>query len=92
MPTDDADDLDWLLFRQDSVLSRRQAIRLMSVSRLRHQVASGRWSMPHRGVYVAHNAPLSAGQRTWVGVFAAGNGRAAPLAGITALGSYGLRG
>jgi hypothetical protein len=57
MPADDANELDWLLFRQDNVISHRQAVRFMSVSRLRHQVAAGRWSMPHRGVYVAHNAP-----------------------------------
>jgi len=92
MPADDADDLDWLLFRQEDVISRRQATWFMSESRLRHNVSSGRWSLPHRGVYVAHNGALTAGQRTWVCALAAGNGRAAPLAGATATRSYGMRG
>src|SRR5262245_22854866 len=92
MPHDGASDLDWLLFRQDGVISRRQALRLMSDSRLRHLVVSGRWSLPHRGVYVAHNGTVTLAQRTWVGSFAAGSGRPAPLAGVTALQSYGLRG
>jgi Protein of unknown function (DUF559) len=92
MPADDADDLDWLLFRQENVISRRQAMWFMSESRLRHNVSSGRWSLPHRGVYVAHNGALTAGQRTWVCALAAGNGQAAPLAGATAATSYGMRG
>jgi Protein of unknown function (DUF559) len=92
MPADDAEDVDWVLFRQDSVISRRQALRFMSVWSLRHRVSAGRWSLPHRGVYVAHNATLSSGQRIWVAALAAGNGRAAPLAGATALASFGLRG
>jgi hypothetical protein len=92
MPADDADDLDWLLFRQERVISRRQALWFMSESRLRHNVSSRRWSLPHRGVYVAHNGELTSGQRTWVGALAAGNGRAASLAGTTATTSYGMRG
>lgn len=92
MPSDDAGDLDWLLFRQDNVISRRQAMWFMSESRLRHQVSSGRWSRPHRCVYVAHNGSLTGSQQTWICAFAAGNGRAAPLAGATAATSYGMRG
>jgi hypothetical protein len=64
----------------------------MSESHLRHLVVSGRWSLPHRGVYVAHNGQLTHAQRIWIGSLAAGSGRSAPLAGVTALQSCGLRG
>jgi len=92
LPPDDAGELDWLLFRQDDVISRRQALRLMSESQLRHVVFAGRWSLPFRGIYVAHNGPMTGEQRRWIGSLAAGSGRPAPLAGATALQTYGLRG
>lgn len=92
LPDDDAADLDWLLFRQNDVIRRRQALRVMPEADLRRQLASGRWASPHRGVYVAHNGPLTVVQRAWVGVFVAGRGRTAPLAGLSALAAHGLRG
>jgi hypothetical protein len=92
LPDDDAGDLDWLLFRQNDVISRRQALRVMPEADLRRHIASGRWARPHRGVYVAHNGQLSEAQRAWVGVFVGGRGRKAPLAGLSALAAHGLRG
>jgi hypothetical protein len=91
-PAADADDLTWLLFCQDGVISRRQALRIMSEAHLRHLVAAGRWSRRHRGVFVAHNGPITEQQRVWIGSLAAGAGRPAPLAGSTALVTFGLRG
>ncbi|HKD98693.1 MAG TPA: type IV toxin-antitoxin system AbiEi family antitoxin domain-containing protein, partial [Micromonosporaceae bacterium] len=89
----DSDDvLGWLLFRQDDVISRRQALGVIPEARLRRLVASGRWTRPHRGVYVAHNGPLTAAQRAWVAALCAGAGRPAPLAGLSALAAHGLRG
>ena len=67
LPGDDAGRLHWLLFKQDDVISRRQALRLMPDADLRHRVGSGLWVRAHRGVYVAHNGPLTDGQRAWVG-------------------------
>jgi len=82
----------WLLFHQDDVISRRQALRFLSAATLRHLVTSGRWTRGHFGVYVAHNGPVTNEQRTWIGSLAAGSGRPAPLAGTTALTTAGLRG
>jgi hypothetical protein len=74
------------------VISRRQALSLMPESRLRQLVGSGRWTRPHRGVYLAHNAQLTPAQRAWIGVLAVGRGFPAPLAGVSALTAHGLRG
>jgi hypothetical protein len=92
LPADDASDLAWLLFHQDDVISRRQALGFISEATLRHLVSSGRWTRGHVGVYVAHNGPITGRQRAWIGSLAAGSGRPAPLAGITALTAYGMRG
>jgi hypothetical protein len=90
MPTDDEIQMKigLLLFRQDAVVTRRQALRYYSPKALRHLVASGRWQRPHLGVYVAHNGPITAGQQRWVGVLAC----RAYVAGISALSLLGLRG
>jgi len=61
MPRDDASELDWLLFRQDGVISRRQALAVMRPADLRRLVATGRWTRRHYGIYVAHNSALSPG-------------------------------
>jgi very-short-patch-repair endonuclease len=91
MPRDDAADVDWLLFRQSGVLSRRQALRWMSDARLRHVVSSGRWTRPHRGIYVASNGEVTGLQHVWIGALAtAAGGR--HRSGLTALESYGFRG
>lgn len=84
--------LDRLLFRQDGVLSRRQALQVMPEASLRRLVSSGRWARPCRGVLVAHNGPLTRTQRAWVAALYAGRGRPAPLAGLSALVAHGLRG
>ena len=84
MPTD----LDLLLFHQDQVLTRAQALRYLRAGAIRHLLDSGRWQVAHLGVYVAHSGPLSTGQLRWVAVLAC-NGY---VAGGSALSLLGLRG
>lgn len=90
-PGDDADDLAWMLFQQQGVISQRQALSLLSAKTIRHKVTSGRWQRPHRGILVAHAAPLTAEQRTWVAVLAVAAGKHAYLGGLSALQTYGVR-
>jgi very-short-patch-repair endonuclease len=88
IPPDDADPLTWLLFRQSSVISWRQARHFLSEAAIRHRVRSDRWRRVHRKIYVAHNGPVEHRQRLWIAALAAGRG--AVIAGGTALGEYGL--
>ncbi|WFE38011.1 DUF559 domain-containing protein [Micromonospora sp. WMMD998] len=92
LPSDDADELTWLLFRQDDVLSLGQAQAQAHLTRkaIRHRVATGRWRRAHRAVLVAHNGPVSSAQLRWIAVLAAGP--TALLGGITAAQAGGLRG
>ncbi|MET7875907.1 DUF559 domain-containing protein [Micromonospora profundi] len=90
LPRDDADELSWLLFHQEEVLSLDQARQHLTPKAIRHRVASGRWRQVHRAVFVAHSGPVSAGQRRWAAVLAAGP--EAALAGLTAAQAGGLRG
>ena len=92
LPGDDATGLDLLLFQQDNVISRRQALRHLSRKTLEHRLASGRWCVAHRAVYLAGTGPVSAEQRPWIAVLAAGDGRRALLGGVSALTALGLRG
>lgn len=80
--------LEVLLADQDGVVSRAQVLRYVSVDRLRHQVESGRWQAPHRGVYVDHGGPVTDRQRWWIAVLACRGF----LGGVTALTMFGLRG
>ncbi|MGN9774959.1 DUF559 domain-containing protein [Micromonospora sp. H33] len=89
LPGDDADELSWLLFHQEDVLSLGQALRHLSRKAIRHRVATGRWRQPHRGVFVTHNGPVSAAQLRWIAVLAAGPD--ALLGGVTAAQAHGLR-
>ncbi|MDQ7906425.1 DUF559 domain-containing protein [Phytohabitans sp. ZYX-F-186] len=84
-----ASELDWLLFEQDGVLTTAQATALLGRGRLRGLLDSGRWRRLCRGVLIAHNGPLTAGQARWVAILAAGDG--ALLAGLTAAREGGLR-
>ncbi|MGC4745361.1 hypothetical protein ACLQ28_06815 [Micromonospora sp. DT201] len=90
LPSDDADELTWLLFHQDDVLSLDQARRHLSAKAIRHRVAAGMWRQVHRAVFVAHNGPVSADQLRWAAVLAAGP--QALLGGLTAAQAGGLRG
>ncbi|GAA4702490.1 DUF559 domain-containing protein [Phytohabitans rumicis] len=88
LPSDEADELTWLLFRQDSVVSWAQARRFLTEAAIRHRLASGRWRRVHRKVYVTHSGPVGPEQQQWIAVLAAGDG--AVIAGGTALDGYGL--
>jgi hypothetical protein len=81
-------DLDLLLYLQDQVLTRAQALRHLSAGAVRHLLASGRWQVAHLGIYVAHNGPLTDGQRRLVAVLASRG----YVAGLSALILLGLRG
>jgi hypothetical protein len=89
---EDADPLSQLLVRQDGVISRQQALRLMTAKSLRQRVASGRWRSVRWGILVAHNGPISDMQRLWIGVLAVGGDAPAYLGGLSALIASGLRG
>lgn len=89
---DEAGDLEFLLFRQDHVISRRQALRHLSDKAIRHRLTAGRWRLAHRAVYVTHSGPVSEHQRRWIAALAVGRGRITPLAGLSALAVLGLRG
>ncbi|MGE5827193.1 MAG: hypothetical protein ACM30G_02370 [Micromonosporaceae bacterium] len=88
-PAADAPELDWLLYEQDQVLTRAQALRLMTIDRLRHLIEHGRWQRIRSGIFVAHNGPLARNQQLWVAVLGCGFG--AVLAGLTAACEGGLR-
>jgi hypothetical protein len=69
LPSDDANELTWLLFRQHNVISRRQAVRLLGPDAVKHRLASKRWVVAHRGVYLvgsAGTALVDEGQRRWI--------------------------
>lgn len=89
LPGDDADELSWLLFHQEDVLSLQQARRFFSPKTIRHRVNAGRWRQVHRGIYVAHNGPVGPAQLRWIAILAAGP--AAVLGGLTAAQAWGLR-
>ncbi|GIJ23435.1 endonuclease domain-containing protein [Micromonospora lutea] len=90
LPGDDADELTWLLFHQEQVLSLDQARLHLSPKAIRHRVTSGRWQQVHRAVYVTHNGPLTPAQLPWIAVLSAGP--AAVLGGLSAAQAWGLRG
>lgn len=84
-----SDEFEWLVSTQEQVLSWRQAHSLLTRDVVKGRVCTGRWQRPCRGVVVAHNGPLTAEQREWAAVLAAGPG--ALLAGATAARLCGLR-
>ncbi|WP_255292521.1 DUF559 domain-containing protein [Micromonospora sp. WMMA1996] len=90
LPSDDADELTWLLFRQEDVLSLQQARAHFTRRAIRHRVTTGRWRQAHRAILVAHNGPVGPAQLRWIAVLAAGP--AALLGGMTAAQAGGLRG
>lgn len=73
---------DWVR-DQEGVLTRAQALQLVSRHRLYSLVASGRWQNVARGVFVTHNAALTPPQRDWVALLALPPGSV--LGGLTAL-------
>jgi hypothetical protein len=88
-PRDEASDLEWTLYHQEDVITRGQALAGMTDDGLRHLVNSGRWQRLRPGLFLAHNGPLTEGQRLWAATLACGEG--AVLAGLTAARAGGLR-
>jgi hypothetical protein len=83
-----------LLVRQEQVITRGQALRFISDRTIRHALECGRWRHLHTGIYLTHNGPLTASQRSWLAVLAASDGRCAHtgLGGLSALLAWGLNG
>lgn len=77
------------LVAQHGVMTRSQALTVMTRHRLYHLVASRRWAHPARGVFVNHVGPLTPVQREWVALLAAPPGSV--LGGLSALGHDGFR-
>lgn len=89
-PSRDADEIEWVSFEQSGVLSTEQAVALLGRSAVRGHLTAGRWRCVCRGILATHNGTLTRDQKLWVAVLAAG--RAASLAGTTALVAAGVRG
>lgn len=89
IPAHDADELDWLTFEQQDVLTAAQAADLIGRGKVRGRLAAKQWRRVCRGVLVTHNGPLTYGQSLWVAVLAAGPN--AVLAGLPAAREGGLR-
>jgi very-short-patch-repair endonuclease len=90
LPSDNAPEFDWLLFRQNQVLRLDQALSGLGRGALQNLLARGRWQRAGRRVVVAHNGPLTRRQRVWVAILSAGSG--AICSGTTAASLAGLRG
>jgi hypothetical protein len=88
-PSEDASELDLLLFEQSGVITWAQATALLSPGKARHLVATGHWRRLCRGVFVTSNGQLDSGHRPWAAVLAAGPD--AVLAGLAAARAGGLR-
>jgi very-short-patch-repair endonuclease len=87
------DPIDQLLRQQAGVITRRHALRHLSAKAIEHQLVTGRWRRLHRGVFSARTGPLSAHQRLWLAVLAAGGDQCEDvvLGGLSALHQWGLK-
>ncbi len=68
---------------QHGVITRAQALMIMTRHQLYALVGAGNWQRPARGVFVNHNGPLTPVQRDWVALLAAADGSV--LGGLSAL-------
>lgn len=59
------------LTEQHGVMTRSQALTLMTRHQLYRLVSSARWARPARGVLVNHAGPLTLEQRDWVALLVA---------------------
>jgi hypothetical protein len=82
--------LDDVLTDHEGVLGTSVALRFMTRSQLRWQIASGRWQKPARGVVIAQSGPLTDRQLLRATLLRAGP--RACLAGLTAARLDGLKG
>ncbi|WP_165367465.1 type IV toxin-antitoxin system AbiEi family antitoxin domain-containing protein, partial [Phytoactinopolyspora endophytica] len=82
--------LEKIVREQEGVFRLDQIAPLVTWATVDHAVRSGRWSRPHRGVYVLHNGELTESQEHWICVLAASPGAA--LGGLTAAKLDGLQG
>ncbi|WP_230686512.1 endonuclease domain-containing protein [Catellatospora vulcania] len=90
VPRRDAGEIEWILFEQRGVLTTAQARELLTPSKVRHLLATGRWRRLSRGVLLASGSEVTEDQANWMAVLAAGPG--AVLAGLAAARCGGLRG
>lgn len=87
-PDDPAWTLDELLDRQNGVFRLLDVRPWLSRDQVRRELIRGRWSSPHRGIYVTHNGKLSPPQEQWVDLLSGPSGSA--LGGLTAASLDGL--
>lgn len=71
------------LAEQCGVMTRSQALTILTRHQLYRLVSSGRWARPARGVFINHTGPLTHQQRDWVALLAAPPGSV--LGGLSAL-------
>ncbi len=71
---DSASEWELLLFHQREVVSRRQALRFLSASAIRHRLRTARWQQPHRAVYVTTTGDLTWSQMRWAALSDGGAG------------------
>ncbi|GAA1026571.1 DUF559 domain-containing protein [Virgisporangium ochraceum] len=90
LPRPDADEIDWLRFQQNDVISWAQARDHLGRGAAANRLRGGQWQRPAWGVVVAHSGPLTRQQQLWAAVLRAG--RDGVLAGTTAATLEGLRG
>src|SRR5205823_8584353 len=69
---DSADPLTLLLWRQNDVITRQQALAHLTAKAIEHKVRSGRWQRVHGGIYLCHDGPVTREQARWIGCLAAG--------------------
>lgn len=87
---DHAQEVHDLLRRQDFVFRYSDVSAWLTWSQVRQEIRAGRWRRVHRGIYVAHNGPVSRQQERRICLLAAPPGSA--LAGLTAAELDGLEG
>jgi hypothetical protein len=87
------DPIDCLLRQQSGLITRQQALKYLSAKAIEHRLATCRWQRLHRGVFGTRTEPLSAHQRLWLAVLAAGGDHCEDVAlgGVSALRLWGLK-
>lgn len=81
---------DAVLADQEGVLATWQAVGLFGRYKLRHEIATGRWSRPAHAVVMLQNGSPSETQRRWIALLACARGSV--LGGMTALRCSGFSG
>ena len=71
--------IDVFAWAQAGIVSRAQALRLLSKGQIRWLLERGRWQVIHPGVYQTHTGPLTYQARAWAALLHYGPGAALAL-------------